>query len=86
MEQRKNTNENGDDLFKASHLIILVTYTILSVILIGEAFLLSWEKWPLVIIAGGVIFSWILHIREEASERTRIWVYSLLMMFTFFFY
>ena len=86
MEQRKDTNENGDDLFKASHLIILITYTILSIILIGEAFLLSWEKWPLVIIAGGVIFSWILHIREEASERTRIWVYSLLMMFTFFFY
>ncbi len=82
----QNGNEQEDDLFKASHLIILITYSVFSVILIAEAFLMDWERWPLVVIAGGCICSWMLHIRGTLVERARVWIYSVLIMFTFFFY
>ena len=75
-----------NELFQASHLTILISYTIFSVILIGEALLLSWEKWALLLIFIAVIFSWALHISQRTSDRVRLWVYSCLMMCTYFFY
>ena len=40
-----------NELFHAAHFMILVCYTIFSVILIGESILLHWESWALVILA-----------------------------------
>ena len=74
------------ELFETSHVMILIAYSILSLVLIAESFLMSWEKWALILIAGGVILSWWLHIRQALTEMNRLWVYSLLMMATFFFY
>ncbi|MCR5575904.1 MAG: response regulator [Oscillospiraceae bacterium] len=79
-------NIQKNELFQASHLTILVSFTIFSVILIGEALLLSWEKWALLLISIAVVFSWGLHIRQQGSDRVRLWIYSCLMMCTFFFY
>jgi len=81
-----NRKEESDDLFHASHLTILLTYTIFSVILIAEAMLLGWEKWPLILITIGVIAGWFIHIQQRFSDRVRVWIFSILMMFTFFFY
>ncbi len=75
-----------NDLFQASQLTILLSYTIFSVILIGESFLMGWELWPLVPIFIGIVVSWMLHIRQSLSEKHRIWVYSAFISFTFFFY
>ena len=75
-----------NDLFQASQLTILLSYTVFSVILIGETFLMHWEIWPLIPITIGVIASWILHLNQQFTERSRIWVYSAFIMFTFFFY
>ena len=75
-----------NDLFQASQLTILLSYTIFSIILIGESFLMHWEVWPLIPITIGVIASWVLHINQRFTERGRIWVYSAFIMFTFFFY
>ncbi|MCR5753583.1 MAG: response regulator, partial [Acetatifactor sp.] len=82
MEKQMKKNE----LFQASHMVILISYTIFSVILIGEALLLSWEKWALLLIGFSLISSWILHIGQVIPEYQRIWIYSILMMGTFFFY
>ncbi|MBQ5334626.1 MAG: response regulator [Oscillospiraceae bacterium] len=75
-----------NDLFQASQLTILLSYTVFSVILIGESFLMHWEIWPLVPITIGVFASWFLHLNQQFTERGRIWVYSAFIMFTFFFY
>ena len=75
-----------NDLFRASQLTILLSYTVFSVILIGESFLMHWEIWPLVPITIGVFASWFLHLNQQFTERGRIWVYSAFIMFTFFFY
>lgn len=75
-----------NELFQASHLTILISFTIFSLILIGEALLLSWEKWALLLISIAVVFSWGIHIRQRISDHIRLWVYSCLMMCTYFFY
>ena len=79
-------NDDKNDNFQASHLMLLIGYTILAVILIVESFLMGWEKWALVPITIGMIFSWIFHVRQLLSTNARLWFYAILMMFSFFFY
>lgn len=71
---------------QSSHMLILISYTILAVALIGESFLLGWEKWPLVLIAASIIICWTLHIRRTLTDMQRLWAYTLMMMGSFFFY
>ena len=82
MRQRKERNE----LFQASHLIILISYTLFSLILMGESALMGWESWAFILIPIGLIAAWITHILQSGSDMHRLWVYSILMMCTFFYY
>ena len=75
-----------NELFQSSHLMILNLFSIFAVILIGESLLLGWEVWALVLIAFGIIISWSLHIRQSLTAGARLWIYSLLVMATYFFY
>ncbi|MBO4900868.1 MAG: response regulator [Lachnospiraceae bacterium] len=86
MGQKKNNIPEENELYKSAHLMILLSYTLFSVILIGESFLMGWEKWAIVLIVAGVGGSWIMHIRRRFSDYGRLWIYSLLMMATYFFY
>ena len=74
-----------NELFKTSHMVILIAFTVFSLILMGESFLMGWEKWALVVIFVGIAISWTLHIRQILTEYNRLWVYSFFMMGTFFF-
>ncbi|MEE3468155.1 MAG: response regulator [Eubacterium sp.] len=75
-----------NDIFQTAHTVILVSYSLFSVALIAESFLMGWELWAVLVAAAGLITSWVLHIGQLVSEGTRLWIYSLLMMGTFFFY
>ncbi|MCQ2503315.1 MAG: response regulator [Saccharofermentans sp.] len=81
-----STNKESKDLFKSSQLILLISYTIFSAILITESLLMEWERWPLLIIAGCVVVAWILHIRHDVPSDVRLWIYSLMIAGSFFFY
>ncbi|MDO4537977.1 MAG: response regulator [Coriobacteriales bacterium] len=72
--------------YQFSHMLILISFTVLVGALIGESFLLKWELWPLVPITLSVIFCWVMHIRRMLTETQRLWVYAVSMMCTFFFY
>ena len=87
-EYRKTEEHKPEDneMFRASHLMILLTYSILSLILIGEGFLLSWETWAYVLILAGVVLGWGVYIRQALRPSVRLWVYSILMMVTYFYY
>ncbi|MBO6015457.1 MAG: hypothetical protein J6P60_02580 [Lachnospiraceae bacterium] len=67
-------------------MMILISYTFFSAILVGESLILFWEMWVLPLIGFGVFFAWYMHIAQYLSEYHRLWLYSLLMMATFFFY
>ena len=75
-----------NELFKTSHMVILIAFTVFSLFLMGESFLMGWEKWALVVIFICILISWTLHIRQILTENNRLWVYSFFMMGTFFFY
>ena len=79
-------DKNDNELFISSHLMMLLTYTIFSVILVAEIFVMDWEKWMTFLILGGVLLSWYIYFSNIGSGRMRLWVCSLLMMATFFYY
>lgn len=71
---------------RVTHLIILLCYTIFTVILTGESILLGWDMEAVMLLLAGLAASWVLHITEKISETVRQWVYVILTMLTFFFY
>ena len=75
-----------NELFKDSHLMILKSYSIFAIILVTESLLMGWERWAILLIVTGIVGSWGLHFGQIMSGYHRLWVYSVLMMVTFFFY
>ena len=83
-DRKKDLREN--EIFLASHRIILFSYTLFTVILIGETLVMGWEKWAIMLMGAGLALSWMLHIQQRINEYSRLWVYSILMIAAFFFY
>ena len=79
-------NRQKIEIFRISHILILVIYTVFSFVLMGESLLLSWELWVMPLIVVGVGTSWWMHIYQSLHERARLWVYAVLWMTEFFFY
>ena len=79
-------SKDSNGLFQTSHLTLLISYTLFSVALIVESFLMGWEKWMLLLVVAGVIVSWVLHIKHDTPAGIRLWIYAVLMMGEFFFY
>ena len=52
----------GNELFRVSQLIILIGYTAFSTLLTLEAFLLSWEKWAIILVILGTVIGWLLQV------------------------
>ena len=80
----KNSNEG--EVFQTSPLMVLLSYTILCCGIIAETIMMSWELWVIPVMLVGVLVSWGLHLTQFMSVRARIWIYTLLMMTSFFFY
>ena len=66
--------------------MILILYSLLSAILIGESILLGWEAWMIFIIIFAVLECWFMHLQNILTSYQRLWVYSILMMITAVFY
>lgn len=71
---------------RATHLMILLSYTIFIFVLTGEALLLGWEVGAVMLLWLGLAASWIIHIMGKIPETIRLWLYFTLMMLAFFFY
>ena len=81
-----NLSNEQNDLFSSSHLMVLITFTVSTILLIGESFLLGWEKFILPLVALAVIICWIIHFRKDGTPVFRMRIYAVLMMCTAFFY
>lgn len=73
-------------LYQASHLIILICHTIFAMFLTGDAFLMHWELWPMVLVGVGVVTCWVVHIQRQFDDVTRLWYYWIVIMLTYFYY
>ncbi len=81
-----NENRKNEELFQSAHLSILITYTIFTVILSVETFLMKWERWAVVLLVAALILSWFLHLSNVVPTTLRVWICSILMMCTYFYY
>ncbi len=79
-------NRQKIEIFRVSHILILVIYTIFSFVLIGEGILLGWEMWSIPLVLVGIGASWWMHITQSTQEKTRLWFYATLWMTEFFYY
>ena len=71
---------------RVTHLIILLCYTIFTIVLTGESILLGWDMGAVMLLLLGLAVSWVLHITGKIPETIRQWVYVVLTMLAFFFY
>ena len=73
-------------LFQASHLVILICHTVFAMFLTGDAVLMHWELWPMILVGVGVVTCWAVHIRRQFDDFSRLWYYWIVIMLTFFYY
>ena len=71
---------------RATHLMILLVYTIATIVLTGESFLLGWDIGAVILIILGLVSSWVIHIASNIPDLFRLWLYLILTMLAFFFY
>lgn len=71
---------------RVTHLIILLCYTIFTIVLTGESILLGWDMEAVMLLLVGLVASWVLHVSGKLAETVRQWVYVILTMLAFFFY
>lgn len=76
----------GQEKQRVTHLIILLVYTISTIVLAGESFLLGWDMGAVVLLVLGLVASWVLHITGKIPASIRLWLYFVLTMLAFFFY
>ncbi|MCR5098631.1 MAG: response regulator [Lachnospiraceae bacterium] len=79
-------NRQKIEMFRVSHILILVIYTFFSIVLIGESILLGWELWAIPLVVVGIGTSWWMHISQYVPEKPRLWFYATLWMTEFFYY
>ena len=73
------------ELFKTSNLMLLIGFSIFSVLVAVETFLLGWEKWALILIVLAVGICWGSYINHLGSDKSRLWTCAILIMCTYFF-
>lgn len=71
---------------RAVHLMILLSYTLMTLALTAETLLLGWDKGAIVLLLAGVVLCWGLHITRKIPSDQRMWLYVILSMLAFFFY
>lgn len=77
---------NEQEKQRATHLLILLCYTIFTIVLSGESWLLGWERGAVILLILGVIVSWGIHISGRIPESISLWLYFVQTMLAFFFY
>lgn len=71
---------------RSTHLLILLVYTFLTVALIGESFLMGWDRSAIVLMIIALAVCWGIHIGEKIQAAARMWIYFTFAMLTCFFY
>ena len=78
--------ERDVESFTISHLIILVSYTVLTVPLLIATFVLGWDVLYVPFYILGLLTAWFMEIMEAFSGVKRVWIYTALLMLEFFEY
>ena len=78
--------DSGHERQRAVQLMILISYTIISIVLFVETLLLGWDKGAAALFVLGGAVCWVLHITGKIPREQRLWLCVILTMLAFFFY
>ncbi len=81
MEGRKE-----NDIRAISHIMLVVTIAIFSLVLVLLNILLEWEKWTIPLLLFAVVLCFVLHITQRLAENIRIIIYAIILMVEMFYY
>ncbi len=76
----------SSDISRISHIALVITITIFSVLLIFFDILLGWDYWMVPIIVLLIISVWAMHITNKAPENHINIMYSSVLMLEMFYY
>ncbi len=71
---------------KLSHVVLIITITVFSIVLVSLNFRQGWEKWTIPVICAVVATVFMIHILGRFREKERIYIYSLVLIFELFYY
>ena len=71
---------------KVIHIMILLSHAILSGTMVIYTIVQGKEPLSVVFLLLAVAAGWIIHFTEMFSGATRLWIYTILLMLTFFYY
>lgn len=69
---------------RATHILILLCYTISTIVLAAETLLLGWEIGAVILLILSVLVSWGIHIVGKIPESISLWLYFVQTMLAFF--
>ncbi len=79
--------ENRTDEVRAlSHIALVLTISLFSIVLITLNYLLDWEKWTVPMEAAAIFICMFMHITHKPDERIRLYIYSAILMVEMFYY
>ena len=82
----KKIDRSGSEITSISHLMIIITVTVFSVVLIIMNRVMGWEPWTIPVIAAGLCITLGFHISGKGNPRARIYGFSLFLIFEVFYY
>ena len=75
-----------DEMRMLSHVVLLSTLTVFSIVLIALNVSLGWEKWVIPVFAIGIIICFAMHISGKPGERERLHLFSAFICLQIFYY
>lgn len=75
-----------NDIRTLSHIALVLTVSVFSIVLMVLNYLLGWEKWTIPIEAAVVITCLFMHITHKPDEKVRLYIYSAILMVELFYY
>ena len=78
--------KRGNNIREMSHLLLVVTITVFSLVLVILNIMLGWEKWTIPMLLAFSIVCFAMHIKGRPSERIRISIYCVILMMEMFYY
>lgn len=75
-----------DETRRISHVILIITVTLFSIILILLDVVQGWEMWTIPVMLASVISCFVMHVSGKPGEQERIYLYTAIICIQLFYY
>ena len=75
-----------NEMRKLSHVVLVITVSVFSIILISLNIRQGWEKWTIPVICVFLVTVFLMHVSGKPAENDRIYIYSTIICIQLFYY